>query len=179
MKLYIGNCTKQVQDFTYRIPGTASQRVQRIEIGSQIRISSDLSTPEIQSIVDQHHKYGLVAVGDIDRTKPFIGMCYSVDTPITVEKLRRAFAHNADVLNERGRELRQEAAVAVNHHIEQAAGENGPAVKSLEMTVQEENPGTIEDHPAINEGVRVMRDAPPPSGSRGGRGNRGRRSAAA
>lgn len=127
-----------------------------IDIGGQIRISGDLTTPEIEAIVGQHRKYGMVEVGEIDRTKPFVGLCYSVDKPISVERIRNALVHNAEVLTEIGRARRQEAAIAVSNQLEAVT----PGLQALEMSFVEEQ-GKSGASPQIAEGVRVTRRAQP------------------
>ena len=154
MKLYIANCTQQVQSFMYRVPETPAPRMQPIGIGQQIQISGDLSQFDIDAIVEQHSRYGLVAVDAIDRTRPFIGVCYSVDKHVPVDKIKRALEHNESVLIERGRVMRQEAAVALNNSLE----EQTDGLKNLELTVQEEYPDKHSgDGPVIAEGIRVQR----------------------
>lgn len=167
MKLYVANCTNQVQDFIYRLPETASSRQQQIAIGGQVRISGDLGQKDIDAIVEQHSKYGLVDVGSIDRERQFMGMCYSVDKPVDLKYVERAFEFNLRRLEDMGRKFRQEAAVAVSNAVE----EQGSGLTALEMSVIEEetkkNP-----NPTISEGTRVTRHEPPgatPSPSRRGR----------
>lgn len=160
MKLYVANCTAQVHDFTYRMLETDSVRRQRIEMFAQVQITGDLNQLEVDYIVKQYAVYGLVRVDEIDRTKPFIGMCWQVDKPIAVEKIRRALEHNKLVLDEMGRKFRQEAAIATNNRLQSGLVDGngnpiGPQLTALEMSVQEEREGQIGDHVPIAEGVRV------------------------
>lgn len=161
MKMYVANCTQQVQDFAYRIPGTNGTRRQEIKIGGQILIAGHetLGRPEIDAIVAQHARYGMIAVEDIDRTKPFAGLCYSVDKPVPVEKLRRVLVHNTEVLVERGRTIRQETAVAMNSALaESAAG----APSELEVQVEEvPAKGSAEDVEPLKETVLVSTEQDP------------------
>jgi hypothetical protein len=133
MNLYVANCTQQVQDFNYRMLESTALRVQKIEIGGQIRVAGNLTTPEIDYIVEQHARYGLVAVDEIDRSKPFIGLCYSIDKIIPVGKIERALEHNTGVLTERGRQLRADAAVASAKIME----DSGPKLNALNFTIEE------------------------------------------
>lgn len=171
MKLYVANCTNQVQDFIYRLPETASSRQQRIEIGGQIQISGTLSKMDIDAVIEQHTKYGMVSVDEIDRTRQFIGICYSVDKPVDLKYVARAFDINKYVLDERGKTIRQEAAIAVSNSVE----EQGAGLTALDMSVVEEQTPKNPD-PKIAEGVRVSRLETPgktPTSARG----RGRRAA--
>ena len=163
--LYVANVTKQIIQFAYRVPERQGVVVQPIPIGGQIRITpvngkDDLSTVEIDAIVDRHRKYGLVPLDEVDSSKTqFHGMFYSVGKPISVERLHKAMQRTEEALEEQGKNIRREAAIAVNNQIEGTIGEN---LKRLEMSITEEEPrgGYPEDHAPLGEGVRVMRAEP-------------------
>jgi hypothetical protein len=176
-ELYIGNVSKQIQMFAYRAlerPGTIYQS---IPIGGQIRVApngskADLTLPEIDFILDQHKVYGITSVDDLDSKRdPFSGLCYSIGKPISAEKLRRAMVRKEDALNEFGKKVRQEAALAVNSQIEEQIG---APLKNLEMSFAEEEPrGGYSDDNHVAEGIRVTRDidvnTPVPIAGRRGR----------
>lgn len=179
MQLYIGNATRQIVEFVYRLPETPGARNQSVPIGGQVRVSGDLSRVQIDAIIDQHAKYGLVHVDAIDRTKPFIGLCYSVDRPISSDKLGRAMNHNMEVLTNLGKQFRQEAAVAENNRIEQHIAEEKMPInlKDFEVSIVEES---RKDSPApqFAEGIRVSKGGNDNDGSRGrGRGSQRKRAA--
>ncbi len=153
MKMYIANCSMQHQDFQYRVLGQNALRIQRIEMGGQIPLSGDLQSEDIDYIVEQHERYGLISVTEIDRTKGFFGLCYSVDKPVDVNKLRYSLEHNNKVLVERGVELRKQAAIATNNLIEDSV--IGNTLKNLEMSVVEEKSGGFEGHDPFAEGIRI------------------------
>ena len=169
MELYVANVTKQIVQFAFRSPERFGLVIQTIPIGGQVKISpkgshSDLSTPEIDSILDQHRKYGLISVDELDTNKAsFHGMCYSIGKPISFDRIHKAMQRNEDTLEELGKQIRKEAALAVNNHIESQVGGN---LKQLEMSVVEEEPrgGYSDDHKPIGEGVRIIRDHNPNSG---------------
>lgn len=123
-----------------------------IAIGGQVRIGGDLTTPEIQYIVDQHARYGMVAVDQIDRTKPYFGLCYAIDKPISVEKVRTAITHNAAVLMDEGRHRREEMAIAINNQIE----DNNPHLQQLDLRIQEEA-NKHGSTPEFDEAITVTR----------------------
>lgn len=157
MKMYVANCTNQVQQFVYRVPEIPAPRTQTIGIGRQVLLSGDLSQRDIDAIIAQHAKYGFKSVSEVeqrqvDRERSFVGLVYS-DKPISVEKVRRALLQNQDVLVARGKENRTAAAVAASDAINQQ--NNSPlALKALDLSVEEvkdrNNPGA-----AFAEGVRV------------------------
>ena len=166
-ELYIGNVSKQIQVFCYRFPERPGFIQQLIPIGGQIRVSPngslvDLSTMEIDYVLNQHKTYGLVNVNDIDgKQSPFSGLCYSIGKPMTPEKLRRAMFKKEETLNSFGQKLRQEAALAVNSQLENQVG---PQYRGqLEMSFEEIEPrgGYTDDTSHLSEGVFVTKDAQP------------------
>ena len=160
MKLYVGNATRQILDLTCRIPDVVSIYRQKIPVGCQVLVASgQLNTPQIDAVIDQLAVYGLVRIDEIDRTKPFIGMCYSVDKPIPNKRLILAMDHNIGVLTERGKTMRKEAAVVTSLAIEKQLREEGLGnLDSLDVSVVEEARKGGPDNPApIAEGVIVSR----------------------
>jgi hypothetical protein len=166
-ELYVGNVSKQIQMFAYRIPERIGIITQPIPIGGQIRVSPngttvDLSMPEIDAVLNQHKMYGLVSINELDdKGSPFSGLVYCIGKPITAEKLRRAMQRKDDELKKFGQKIRQEAALAVNSQIEEQIG---APLRALEMSFQEEEPrgGYAEDLDHLAEGVRVTREAVTP-----------------
>lgn len=162
-EMYVGNISKQIQQFAYRALERPGIVMQPIPIGGQIRISpdgrkTDLTTPEIDYILDQHARYGMLPIDEMDKIGPFNNTCYSLGKPFTAEKLQKAMDRKDGALVEYGKKLRQEAALAVNSQIEQQIG--GP-LKNLEMSFTEEEPkgGYSDDFDHVSEGVRVTRMA--------------------
>ena len=179
MKLYIANATKQRVDFMYRVPEQPGVRNQPIDIGSQILISGSdmLNAKQVDSIIEQHTKYGLVNVDEVDRTKAFAGLFYSVDQPISGVKIMRAVQHNTAVLQERGKQIRKEAAITSNQLLENSMTEQEiPGnLKAVELSVVEENHDERDETPALAEGIRVTRNEPEstqPSRAPRGKGRR-------
>lgn len=164
--LYIANASKQKHDFIYRIPEESNVRRQQIQPGSQIVIYQPNAPQNVLNmIIDQHKAYGLVDVADIDRSKPFVGLCYCFDKPIKVEKIMYADEHNAGVLQETSQEARKMSAAALHAAIERAT-EGGAKLESLELEVVEQNGST---EPGLNERVEVTRDGAD-GGAKRGRG---------
>jgi hypothetical protein len=169
MRLYIANCTQQIQQFHYRVPETGGAmaggaRIQLIDIGSQVLLTGDLNQFQIDSVVAQHRKYGLVKVDEIDRTKGFSGMCYSIDKPVPVSKIIYVMEQNKSVLDQRGRRTRLEAAVAVNQQIETNMSDPtgvSAQLKKFEVELREEKSGNGPVHEPVNEALRVTRDEDP------------------
>lgn len=169
MKMYVGNCTQQVQSFQYRVPEQSGVRMQQIEIGSQTQLSGDLNQKQIDSIVEQHARYGMVREDEIDRTKKFSGLVYQIDRPITKVKLGYLIDVNQKALTKIGEENRKNAAVAISSDLEKAAP--GATSVELEVVEDEKQGGDI----TLNETVHVEdheRTGRNPDEQRGGKNSK-------
>jgi hypothetical protein len=161
-ELYIGNVTKQIQMFAYRVPERQGVITQTIPIGGQIRVSPngytvDLTTPEIDAILTQHKAYGILAVEELDsKGGPFSGLVYSIGKQLTADKLFKGMKRREEEINKFGQRIRQEAALAVNSQIEQQIGR---PLRELDMSFEEEEPrgGYNDDLDHLAEGVKVTR----------------------
>jgi len=160
MKLYVANAAKQVIDLTCRIPGLGSLYRQTIPIGCQIVVGGDLDLTQVNEVVRQLSGYGLTKYDELDRAKPFVGLCYAVDRPVPNKRILFAMEHNAKVLVERGKEMRAQAAVATNNAIERTLVEEGLGnIEALDVTVvEEENRHGPSNPEPIAEGVLVTKD---------------------
>lgn len=162
MKLYIGNATRQVHAFAYWVIGGKSARTQHVPMGGQVQITGDLSAAEIDFIVKQHVPYGLVEVSEIDRTKVFTGICYSVDKPIPANRLQRLMLHNQTMLIRQGEEIRKAAAIVSTQQLEADLREQRipEQLRAFEASIEEVDPPQQADYTPLSEGVRVEPDAP-------------------
>ena len=168
MKLFIANCTKQNYIHSYRVPEESGVRTIPIRIGAQVQIPGDFSQPQIDGLIRQHAKYGMIDVAEVDRTKPFVGLCYAVDKKIPVEKIVRAMTHNEAVLEERGRDLRRASAVAssnlIEEHLHRAneQSQSDAQLSGFEMTIEEESQrGKRDEQGLLKEGISVSHAADP------------------
>lgn len=166
--LYVANASKQRHDFIYRIPEEVGVRRQAIDPGSQIVVyQPNAGAPTIKAIIDQHRNYGLTDVAEIDRRRPFVGLCYQLDKPIKVEKIMYADEHNSEVLTGLSQEARQAAAAAlhgsISKEVEKATGGVG-RLEALEVELVEQNGS---DEPGLNEVMSVSQDQQPRQAKRG------------
>lgn len=165
MKLYVANTTKQDHDFVYRILESTRLHQQPVPSGQQVQIYKDDTSDVINAIVAQHERYGLVKVDEIDRTKPFIGLCYSVDKPIPVSKIMYVAEHNDDVLAEQGQKGRMDSVAALGENLNRATEGK---LNALEVEVVESRkPGdtTI----GFRQTIEVPRTTEPKPRNKGGR----------
>lgn len=178
-EVYLANVTKQVFMFAYRVPERAGFVTQMTPIGGQVLLApngtnTNLTQPEVDAIIKQFDQYGVVPLNEVGSSKvKFYGYAYSLDKEISVAKLHEAMKKSEEGLEEQGRQIRLEAAVATNNKIEAQLGER---LRQLEMSVVEEEPrgGYNDDHTPVGEGVRVVRDDEQPGNTlpfigRGGR----------
>ncbi len=175
MHLFIANGTQQIQDFHYRVPDSNKVRQQKIAIGGQIRISGDLTTADIDAIVDQHKIYGMIPAEEIFSGRDPAPTAYRVGKAITQEEIFQLTQRNEGVLVERGKETRKNAAIGLASMLGTAAREGGTGVEFQEAEIEiTEEPGkgrSISD--GIDEKTVITRED---SAQRGrGRGRASRR----
>ncbi len=153
MKLYIANATKQVNQFWYTsrlANGTLKQVRQDISEGSQIQVQWDgsgvMQPEDIDYVLEQHAIYGLVNAADIDRTKSFAGLCYSIDKPVPAMRIQKLMVHNQEILEERAEDTLKSTAMAnsqlIENKIERVARDARrpvPAMGDLEISITEES----------------------------------------
>jgi hypothetical protein len=148
-KLYIANCTKQVQELLYKIHEIDQRKAFRVTIpvGGQALIYREAEHQVLMKIVDQHLMYGLRAVSEIDRTKDYTGMCYQFDKPIDVEKIMYAMAQNEKAVELMGHEVRKQAAAGLSNSIDNMMMGSEQKLTSVEVEVVEQpkNAGDTEE----------------------------------
>lgn len=164
MHLYIANATHHVVNFSYRIPEQRTLRTLVIKMGEQERVPEDLNPEAIDYVIEQHARYGLIQVSEIDRAKEFKGTCYSIDKPVPGTKIGNLMAHNRNQLVEIGRKFRSDAAVSSNQQLENQLAETDrpETLRNFEMSVVEEDHDDRDETPAIAEGFRVKADGTQP-----------------
>lgn len=164
MHLYIANATHHVVNFSYRIPEQRTLRNLVIQMGEQQRIPEDLAPEAIDYVIEQHVRYGLIPVAEVDRAKEFKGTCYSIDKPVPGTKIGNLMAHNRDQLVEIGKKFRADAAVTSNMQLENQLAETDrpETLRNFEMSVVEEDHDERDETPAIAEGFRVKADGSQP-----------------
>lgn len=161
MDVFIGNTTKQILEFAYKLP-ERKLITQRVGVYKQVKLAVDCSQKDVDAVFDQWGKYGLIDVTEIESVrKDFEGYLISIGKPIASERLARAAHYREGVLIERGKELRKQAAIAMMNTIE---SETGQIAKNYEVSVAEEIPRqgfTNPDDSHVAEGFRATRDERP------------------
>jgi len=155
-KLFVANCTKHVQDFIYRLPEVPQLYKVTIPIGGQAAIYEDTDKATLGLIIDQHLKYGLKALSELDRSKGYTGLCYQFDAPIDVERIMSAVAHNDDEIARVGHEVRKAQAAGISAAIDQNMMGSESQLQSLEVEiVEQKKPGENSDK--MTETIQVAK----------------------
>jgi hypothetical protein len=165
--LFVANATKLIQEIVYRLPETPSARRQTIRPGEQVELRN-LSLLDVETIIRQNIVYGWTDAAAVDRAKPYVGIVYAVDRPIVAGKIMSAIEHNIAVLNQRGKENRELAAVASNNLLEAQVemmnnshmNETQTKLNRMEMAIVEED--SRSKSAELSEVFRVDRNAEAP-----------------
>ena len=166
-KLYVANCSQQNQSVNYRLVESTGVKNQILEIGTQTILGGrDLTHIQVDGIIEQLSPYGFFEASTIGKQHNYAGLVYSLDKPVSFDLMSRVIERNREILIHQGREIRKEAAVAVNNSLDD---NTGAAPDVLEMSVQEEKRGSGDSSAdPLSEGVRVTKRED------GGKGRRGR-----
>jgi hypothetical protein len=134
--LYIANVTKQDYEFSYRIP--ESKKLHRIIIapGTQTMLRHDPAA--VAYIIDQHQKYGIISVADLEAGKTFNGLIYRIDKPLNIDSILRAIKRNDQALLKDGEKRRVDVANAANHLMARQAQEMDNRLSGLQIDVIEQ-----------------------------------------
>lgn len=154
MKLFVANTTKQRNIFVYRVLETGRLRQIPIEPGSQMMVL-DGSSDEVNAVIEHHAIYGLINSKNIDQSKAFTGLCYSIDKPVSSSVIEKAIRDNDDHLSRGAHQIRQASLAALDKTLtENRTGYSGELEFSAEqMKGREEN----EDAPVVNETIGTQK----------------------
>lgn len=156
--LFIANTSKQHHDFAYRLPEEQNIRYETIRAGSQARIGGDLQRETIDRIIKQHTAYGLKDVSDLPRNSAFVGLCFSIDKPVSFDTIMETFEQNDTAMNERAEDRREDVAAAISSEMQATLNANGASVQRTEVETVEDTKGT----PAVASGYETVADGVEP-----------------
>jgi hypothetical protein len=156
-RLYVANCTKYIQDFLYRLPDKKNQIFQKIiPIGGQVEVREG-SVDLLVSIIKQHLHYGLVPVEEVDRTKNFFGLCYSIDKPINIDVIMNAVQHNEEEKERRSHEQRKRLAATLSNTIDDVMATSDSKLQSVEVEFVEQRKGDADTRDKMKEAIQVVK----------------------
>ena len=134
MKLYVANTTKQRHIFSFRVLETGRLRQIPIAHGSQMLVLDNASREEIDAVIQHHQVYGLVDSSKIDQSKSFVGLCYSVDKPVSASVIEKTIRDNDDHLTRSSHGRRQASVAALDSSLrESGTGYDGEMEFSAEQ----------------------------------------------
>lgn len=154
MKLHIANTTKQIADFCFRMLENERLIYRKIMPGTQEIIIKDGTADEIDFVIRQHAPYGLKDCRDIDHSRIYIGLCYSIDKPVPPSLIEKAIRDNDDHLIRAGHE-RRKASVAAMDKTMSEAGEITGYKGGIEMSAVEQVAQGNNDGPSIDERIQA------------------------
>lgn len=150
MKLFIANTTKQRHIFTFRVLETGRLRQIPIDHGSQSKVLEG-STEEIEAVIKHHQVYGLVDATKIDQSRQFVGLCYSIDKPVSANIIEKTIRDNDDHLTRNAHDRRQASVAALDTSLrESGIGYDGEMEFSAE---QAKGRDETDDTPTVNEKI--------------------------
>lgn len=166
--LYIANTSKQKHLFIYR-RAEATSTTPPIEIppGTQVMIGKNLSPEEVDSIIEHHGHYGMVNARDAARADNFVGLCYSIDKPISEENMELTYDHNDEILDAIAESNREKTAVAISANLESALESTHSAVKVGRVEVEVTEEAKIGQPQRVNAGVEVLKEGTAPRRNHG------------
>jgi hypothetical protein len=175
--LYIANTTKQPQEVYYRLDFTQAGQPEIkfrpankvvIQPGRQMPIGGfrKLHMMQVESIVQQLTKHGLIGTVDVPRHRGKIRYVFSVDKPVPSDLIQRLMDQNDGILVQEGALRRKHAAIVVNDQVAKAVeaefqNRGIPKDPTQDVDVEVEQLEQSEmGETRIEEGVRVRADAP-------------------
>jgi len=152
--LYVANTTKQNHIFYYRDPDDLKRlRSLIIPMGGQMPVIRDQSMEYIHKVIEQHARYGMIPMGMAMRgPAQFVGLCYSIDDPVTKPAIEAALANNDTVLKERSDEMLEDSANAVKEQIDASVGRPARTV-TVEMVEEADDPKLAKGFEVLSETV--------------------------
>lgn len=162
MQMFVANTTQQFHEFVYRVPEGKKVIIQTIRPGGQIRVAAnrgDLSQQDIDSIFDQHRKYGLIWEREVGARSAAGSLCpliAALDKPVNMEKAIAQYRFNMAALSQQGQASRESAAVALNEQIETNISMSGRPDVLNELTFEVEE---VKGSQVINRAGRAEDEA--------------------
>jgi hypothetical protein len=184
-KLYVANCTMQMQRVYYRIDFDVDKEgkqtiVRRFQPAKQVDIPSgrqtvvggDLHADQIDDIINQLRTFGLMAVTEINNIRSFTPFIFNLNFPVKEDAIRHVAAKNQGLKIEEGKQRRAKAAVVMNDIVANTvankfADEGIPKEPTQDFEIEFEQLEQSEaGEKRIEEGYRMDPKAPPPPGAK-------------
>lgn len=169
-RLFVANCTRINKRVHYRLDFSAdparrtAPKSQDIPAGRQVCLGGDLNIDQIQTIIGQLNRFGMVGTVDLGRLPrrqcPYL---FNIDKEVSAAQIKAVVAHNNGVLTNEGADRRRRLAIAANN----ASIGGNEFNYSIEQQDNEEQTGG-----RLEEGYRIDTTAPRPPAAPRKRGSR-------
>ena len=150
--LFVANISKHKHIFHFELPEGGKGKLP-IEPMTQ-QPFKDLSEHDIEAIVARYHRYGMVDWQAARKSKTFVGLCYSIDTPVKIDVFFETQETNDAAVNAVAAQVDEESSVALMGKLEQ---ELGKPVSRIEVETVESVKVGDPKQPDISKGVEVVR----------------------
>ena len=155
MKFYVANTTKQHWTIFFRVPENPKLMEKKCPAGSQVLLHEG-SQVDIDALIEQLSRYGGVRASEIDRSKDFIGHCWSIDKEVRATDIARAMRHNGEVLEVQGFENRKNMAAATHQNLNQIAQDGGSDIRVGHLRAETEEVFKPGDQPRAGGGSEAI-----------------------
>ena len=154
-QLFVANLKRQVEHFTFRLPGAEKVQQYPIQPASQLKIPLALTDEQIDSIVQQKAMYGMVPAKAVIKSPFFHGICFSLDKPVTNVEIDRGFEHNDEALMKEAEDQRVTATAATAAQMEEQT--NG-TLREFRQEIMEIPAAGADQNNVLNHTIEVARD---------------------
>lgn len=149
-KVYVANVTAQNHTINFRLPESRKPMAITIPMGQQ-KFIGDLSAPEIDAMVEQVGRYGLVEVGQENKREK-VTFIFNVGSTIPAASIQKIYDRNRGILTDEGKKRRIENAVAANA----AMNTEETPLTNFTADVEEIDSGDFgNDSDGVAEGVKI------------------------
>jgi hypothetical protein len=132
--------------------------MEKIGIGQQTRLPVELSEDDLARIIKQYEPYGMRAVNELKNIRAYVGLCYSINKPVLMDNMIHTFDHNAEVLNDKAADRREETAEIIAAGVADKMRQHGVTVPRAEVEFTEDTQGT----PKVAEGYETLAEGVQP-----------------
>lgn len=161
--LFVGNTTKQHTDFIFRMPESGKVISRKILAGTQEAILRDVDDAQVNAVIDQHKKYGLVSEAEAKKSRQFIGLLYSTKDPIKLGSLQMAFHHNQEIMEAQAEKNLEHIGAAAKQTLDQISRDGeGSGLPRVELEVVEQ-PKVGGKDTTIAKGVEITKPGVQPN----------------
>lgn len=126
MKLWIANCTKQNKEISYRLPEVRRLFELKVNAGQQAPLpQEDLSKLQVDYFINQLRHYGLRDANTVKNVREHVGLIYSIDKPVDMNRVSQVRDRNDEILTEVVDEGLKQSLLAADQTVRSQTGDHG------------------------------------------------------